>query len=135
MTTDGGLPLLLMKELNERGFACRIETGGTGRGIPDIHYVIEGEAGWIECKFTSGNAIDIRPEQCAWAERYARNRGRVFLAIRQKKDNTRGKVDRLWLLGPQHIRLKKLDEANALLVADGGPARWNWDAIMELLKK
>ena len=78
----------------------RIETGSTGRGIPDINIkskVGYGDA-WVELKVVHGNRVEMRPEQVAWHVRRAGVGGRTFILAREQKDGPRtGKVDRLYL--------------------------------------
>lgn len=118
-----------------------IETGGTGRGIPDTNYCYECREGWIENKRgegVKGDIIKIRPEQIGWIERRHRAGGRVFVAVRRQvltaysPDNWK-RIDELWLLGPEHVRLRKLDPANCRMVQKGGPRNWDWSLIQAIL--
>lgn len=95
---DGGLRPLFKQ--NAPGFWQAIETGGTGKGIPDSHFVIEGVSGWMEFKQTETVKVGLRPEQVAWINKYHRNGGNVFIGVRYKHDGGPRKgpaVDEFWL--------------------------------------
>ena len=56
---------------NDGHFVQRIESGLTGKGIPDIFAIVEGTPMWIELKrvkrkVAKSNAIPWRPGQRAW---------------------------------------------------------------------
>lgn len=134
MTTDGALPAIFQRYLLPHGVSQRIETGSTGRGIPDLAYCIRGAAGWIECKACEAHAVHFRPEQIAFAERWTRAGGRVFGAVRQKS-LTQGR-DNLWLLPGPALRLTRLGPGcGALGMWSNGPSSWDWPKIIELLTK
>lgn len=113
-----------------------IETGSTGRGIPDVNYCFEGIEGWIEFKATEGWRVDVRPEQVAWIERRGRAGGRVFLAVR------RAQLE-LWFLRSTAARvlatpklgLRDLENSHILSTMKGGPSRWPWGWIKRTLKE
>lgn len=104
---------LIQKNLPEVHWQ-RIETGGTGLGIPDLNYCCDGVEGWIELKsVASGWQVGLRPEQVAWLARRERAGGRTFVAVRRiesiylyrgtaaaelKVDGLRGLAPRLALL-------------------------------------
>jgi hypothetical protein len=135
---DGGLRQLLRQNI-PRAHWVPIETGGTGRGIPDMNYCLDGAEGWIEGKQTSGWTVDLRPEQVAWLERRARAGGRVLIAVRRvcAPGPRRVGADELWLLRGSQARMAKTlglrgatPEGELLLgVWSGGPARWDWDEV------
>jgi hypothetical protein len=124
---DGNLRQIFRKKLPQFHWQS-IETGGTGRGIPDSNYCCSGEEGWVEFKKTSGWKVNIRPEQVGWLLRRSRAGGRTWLAVRRKGDQ-------LWLVrGSQAEEL--LDRGLRDFLApswEGGPARWDWEAINRLL--
>jgi len=128
---DGGLSAIFRRHLPEAHWQS-VETSGTGRGVPDLNYCLDGREGWIELKLVSGWRIpSMRPEQVAWAERRARAGGRVFLAGR--------KGGALWLWDASLAARALIDggdvrEVPALLRGLGGPARWPWAAIAALLR-
>jgi hypothetical protein len=110
-----------------------VETGGTGRGIPDVNYCFEGREGWVENKIAQGAKglrFALRPEQIGWIERRARNKGRVFIAVRREVEKSL--IDQLWLFGPEHARCTVLDDKAlpARGVWSGGPRNWNWDEFL-----
>jgi len=125
---DGGLRLLFAK--NIAGHWQSVETFATGRGVPDANYCLDGAEGWVEFKRVNGWQVEVRPEQVAWAERRRRNGGRVFLAARKAKF--------LWLFDGADVRLVMGPagvRSNAVLLhAAGGPQKWPWAAIRDLLR-
>jgi hypothetical protein len=137
--TDGGLAQI-MREALPMVHLQRIETGGTGLGIPDINGCFEGSEFWCELKSTSGYAVVIRPEQIGWAERRIRAGGRVFLLTRRKAIAGPKKgpaVDELWVhngaLARDVSRAGLKDGPLPLYRGTGGPARWDWNTILRLL--
>jgi hypothetical protein len=138
MTTDGGLAGLFQTHLPNFHFQ-RIETGGTGLGIPDLNYAGEGREGWIELKKSDAWAVDISPNQIGWAERRQRAGGKVLLAVRRKgRPYPALAVDweSLWLFAAHEVRFvaeKGLLAAPPLLKANGNPAKWPWPEIKSLL--
>jgi hypothetical protein len=129
---DGGLRKLFHKNLP--GHWQAIETGGVGVGIPDSNFCIDKVEGWVEFKQTEGWKVRIAPHQVAWIERRHRNGGRVFIAVRRKKDE-------LWLFRPlagRRLLMKGLNKVEKSLLVGfwaGGPAEWPWDKIKEILTK
>lgn len=147
MTIDGGLRKLFQQNLPEAHWQA-IESGGAGLGIPDMHYCFPGGvSGWIEMKQTKANAVIIRPEQVAWAQRYARVGGRIWFAVRQKDMAGKRKeaMDNLWLFRGQYAgKVKELGLETLSWIGDfeddaaywywtGGPAKWKWDEIKAVL--
>lgn len=112
----------------------RIETGSTGRGIPDMNGCAAGQEIWIENKKADHWAVEIRPEQVGWIERRVRAGGRVFIAVRRARTE-------LWLLAPSAARvlatprkgLRDLSPNQVLGRWEGGPALWDWRAVQGLL--
>jgi hypothetical protein len=140
MSIDGGLRALFRKHL-PHFFITTIETGGTGRGIPDLEYCSPaGVSGWVECKKTGAWAVDLEPEQVAWLTRRARYKGRCFIAVRRKHAGGPRKgppIDEIYIWpGARAADLKRLGLEHGLLgdcYGANGPARWSWDAIARLL--
>jgi len=138
MRRDGGLRALFLSRL-PNAFWQSIETGGTGLGVPDAHYCFpKGCNGWIEYKQTDANAVVIRPEQVAWIERYHRNGGRVFVAVRQqwKLSSRKFATDNLWLVDGSFVRTLLLHGLSGVAKSkrwSGGPANWRWDEIEKIL--
>lgn len=142
MSVDDGLRPLFRKHIPQF-FWTSIETGGTGRGIPDSHYLVTGgAAGWIEFKATDGHAVTLTEFQVGWLTRYARMGGRAHVAVRRRHGGgpRRGPpVDELHVL-PGGLALQArqggLRDPAVLAAAAtwrGGPARWDWDAVAALL--
>lgn len=99
MSIDGGLRAWLSSRIKGPHWQA-IETGGTGKGIPDLYGCWEGSSVWIECKKTTGWAVNIEPEQVAWLLRHSRSGGRCYLAVRRQTEAgpRRGAaVDEFWL--------------------------------------
>jgi hypothetical protein len=65
----------------------RVESGGTRRGIPDIHWVGFGQEGWIELKnvhysyYKKPIKVPWRPGQQAWALDYYRAKKTPSLTV------------------------------------------------------
>jgi hypothetical protein len=108
-----------------------IETGATAGGVPDSEYCSPtGVSGWVEFKQITGWVVPLRPQQIGWLLRRSRARGRVFVAVRQAQGDT------LWLaLGAAAVALREqgLRQAPTLGCWSGGPARWPWTTVQELL--
>jgi len=139
--SDGELRSIFRSHL-PRVFWQSIESWSTGQGVPDAHYLFAGGmAGWIENKKTSGWVVDIKREQGAWLDRYARLGGRCFVAVRRQAaaGPRRGKAnDELWLFhgrDAQAVRGGGLNAALPLGKWENGPARWNWAEITILLTR
>lgn len=70
--TENAFSKALVTSLKNKGaFVQRIESGGTGRGIPDLYCIIKGKAVWIELKrvhhkASEYEAIPWRPGQQGW---------------------------------------------------------------------
>lgn len=138
--TDGNLAKIFSKNL-PHVFFQRIETWGTGQGVPDTYYCANGHAGWIEFKATKANKIEISPHQIAWHERHFRHHGQSFIAIRKKVEAgpRRGEAcDELWLF----YGFKARSLASNGLEREKptarwwfhGPSKWDWDAIARILQ-
>lgn len=140
MSVDGGLRGLFREHLRRGCQWTSIETGGTGRGIPDSYFCFDGGAvGWLEYKLTEAWSVDLDPEQIAWHTVHAVRGGRSFIAVRRRHDGGPRKgaaVDELWLFpGAMARELKDggLRSQTPLGVWDRGPARWDWDQVRETL--
>ena len=139
---DGGLGAMERANLEPLSFFLqRIETGLTGSGVPDVHFVCRGVSGWIENKAQrAAGCVPLRPEQIGWQDRYRRAGGRVLVAVRLVHGGGVRKgpaVDELWLLrgDPRDMRrIGLVVEAPWVLGRwAGGPTSWRWDAFAELL--
>ena len=61
----------------------RIETGGTGRGIPDLNGCYKGVEFWVELMVViAGIKIWLRPEQIGWLVKRSMHGGRSFVLVR-----------------------------------------------------
>lgn len=142
MSTDGGLRQEFTKHVREAMW-IPIESWGTGQGVPDAHYCLDGHTGWIENKKTDAwrLAHPLSAEQVGWMERYHRSGGRVLVAVRrQHKGGVRKgvPVDELWIFDHTALRQIATNGIYGLvprLLSTGGPARWNWDAVRALMKE
>lgn len=64
-----------------------IETGGTGRGVPDLNGCWLGVEFWIELKHVArGRKVALSPVQAAWIARRLRAGGRAFILARYRQD-------------------------------------------------
>ena len=135
---DGGLSSLFQKHIPEAHWQ-RIEVGGTGKGVPDLNYCIDGVEGWIELKQTSAWAVIIRPEQIGWIERRVRVGGRVSVAVRRKTEGgprNGDPKDELWLYSGKDVRAladSGIGGSGAAFIGTDGPARWDWAAVRAVL--
>lgn len=137
---DGGLRRL-MREHIPLAHWTPIETGGTGRGVPDDNVCLNGVETWLEYKCTAGWAVAIRPEQVAWAERRTRAGGRVLLVTRRRcsPGPRRPGADEIWIHKATDIRyvsmlgLKAGNGPRPILKCEGGPQAWLWPVIEEVI--
>lgn len=126
---DGGLRKLFTERIKGVHWQA-IETGGTGRGVPDLNGCFEGRDIWIEMKKADHWAVGIWPEQVAWIERRTRAGGLCRIAVRRDGDE-------LWLLRPEAARiiatprqsLRDVPAGYKIGVWPGGPRAWPWDDI------
>lgn len=136
---DGKLRQIFRQHLPEFHWQA-IESGFTGRGIPDANYCLNGIEGWVENKRTSGWVVNISPEQVGWHMRRARAGGVTFIAVRRQNiTRVTGPVDQLWLYDGGDIEILRDVGIRAgpepLVFTEGGPAKWNWKKISEALLK
>lgn len=80
---------LVMKKLRDANvFAWAIETGETGRGIPDIYMVQNGKPTWVELKampavrMESERKVPFRPLQHSWLARNDAEGGLSVVGVR-----------------------------------------------------
>ena len=138
---DGDLRKIFRDRLRRGIHWQSIETGGTGRGIPDSNYCTEGVEGWVEFKATEGWAVGLTPEQVGWhLERWMRG-GWTHVATRRRHDGgpRRGDpVDELWIAEGCWVRELATDGLRAdvpMTVLRGGPGAWDWDTVRRILVK
>lgn len=116
-----------------------VETGLTGAGVPDSNGCAEGVEFWVESKATDGWAVKFEVFQVGWHLRRTRHGGRTFVAVRRRHDGgpRRGPaVDELWLFAGAWVR--ELSDGGLLAAPPigrwtGGPARWDWAEVRDLL--
>ncbi len=72
-------------------FIQRIETS-IERGIPDVHYCVQGVSGWLEGKYLKSPKrentklkLKLSIEQIAWHKSYSYNGGLVYLIVKKDK--------------------------------------------------
>jgi len=128
---DGNLRKIFRERLPQVHWVS-IETGGTGRGIPDSNACYNGSEWWVEFKLTNGWAVNLRPEQIGWLLQRTRAGGRTFIAIRRR-------ADELWLFEGAFAReLKDYGLRGApppIGRWSGGPSAWDWGQILQLFSK
>ena len=77
----------------------RIETGGTGRGIPDLNGCLHGREVWVELKFIkAGFKVGLSAMQCGWHLKRAAAGGRTGILVYKQQDN------RLYIARGQHAK-------------------------------
>jgi hypothetical protein len=131
---DGGLRKIYRQYLPHVHW-CSIESPMTQTGIPDTNYCCGGVEGWIENKLVkSGDRVTMQPGQPAWLERRARAGGKVFIGVRWINCE-----DTFCLLRPEAGRIL-MDTGLGCVGArywlgdwPGGPAKWQWRKIAEIL--
>lgn len=140
MSVDGGLRGLFRDKLRVGWHWQSIETGGTGRGVPDSNFCVGGVEGWVEFKKTEGWTVDLRTEQIGWLLERSVRGGRCFVVIRRKNQGgpRRGaSVDEVWIYRGAMARRLKLEglrlQEGLIYHGTGGPGEWNWVKIAEAL--
>ena len=63
----------------------RIETGGTGRGIPDVFGAWKGTCCCVELKIARGNKVYMSPEQVAWLIKFGQTGLPTFILVGTNK--------------------------------------------------
>lgn len=136
MSIDGNLRPIFRDKLRDGFHWQSIETGGTGRGIPDSNFCCDGVEGWVEFKSTEAWSVDLSPEQCGWHLSRQRHGGRTFVAVRRRHEGGPRKgegVDELWLYSGKWVRELLTNGLKCTVrpvgVWSGGPARWRWEEI------
>src|SRR4051794_12801247 len=137
---DGNINKLL-KEHIPAAMWTRIECGSIAPGTPDLHGILSGVSIWIETKQTlSWKIHNFAPAQIAFIEKYTRQNGRVFIAVRQLTTSETKPRDTLWLLSWRAARfliqggsLANLPPEDVLVMSPGGPRKWDWQEIERVL--
>lgn len=86
----------------------RIETGGTGKGVPDVNYCHEGKEIWMELKSIDGLKSELSPFQMAWLFNRSKVGGNCFVLIR--KNNSKEKEIKLFHI--KDMTIKELGKLN-----------------------
>ena len=132
MPKEAGLWTLLKAHLPKESHFQRIETGGTGKGVPDVNYCYEGKEIWIELKSIEGLKSTLTPFQVAWIYKRYQSGGNVFILIRK----INGKKQEMKLFSPcQGFTLKELGELNwktDSLVTLSSP--YEWEKLFETIE-
>lgn len=116
---------LLSGHLPVGAHAQRIETGGTGLGIPDVNICFEGVELWWELKIVEGKRVALTPEQVVWHHRRARAGGVSYILARDKVDGARkGKYDRIHLWPGRMAPLVKEQGVAAPSLMFAAPFDW-----------
>lgn len=132
--TDGGLRQVFRQRLPQVHWQS-IEVPAIAKGVPDCNGCYKGVDFWCENKKTSGWTVGLRPEQCGWLMRRCRAGGTARIAVRRMN----AKADELWILDGKHadiiIRINSLRDTRlpVLGVWVGGPANWQWSAVLAAL--
>ena len=63
----------------------RIETGGTGRGSPDVFGAWKGTCCWVELKIARGNKVYMSPAQVAWLIKFGQTGLPTFILVGTNK--------------------------------------------------
>jgi hypothetical protein len=138
MSIDGGLRTMFHHKLQNAHWQA-VETGGTGRGIPDSNACWQGHEFWIEFKRTSTWRVDLRPEQVGWIWRRVRSGGECWIAVRRTHNGgpvLGVPIDILYLVNGQWVRelaAGGLSEVTVRLTMAGGPSEWDWSKIGQAL--
>lgn len=135
MSVDGGLRKIFRKYLPDIDWVS-VETGGTGRGVPDSNGCAEGIEFWVEYKLTGAWSVRLSPEQVGWISRRMRHGGSVFVAVRRKTSAgpRRGDpVDELYIYSGNCVKELKDNGIKKgpppLLKLEGGPSQWDWNSV------
>jgi len=146
---DDGLRALFRKHLRSGFIWTTVETGAVTQGVADSNYLSDtGLEGWIEYKATRAFAVKFRPLQIGWHLRRHRYGGTTWIAVRRRPgDNVTeqghaslhgDRIDELYLF--QGADIESVAEHGCrsnrvVLRCEGGPARWQWQAVQRLLSQ
>jgi hypothetical protein len=138
MKIDGGLRKLFHTKLREGFHWQAIETGGTGKGIPDSNFCCDGIDRWVEFKYTDAFAVGLEVEQIGWHLERAARGGVTFVAVRRVHEGGVRKgdpVDELYLYQGRDVRVIKSEglRHQPLYLGRGGPAAWDWQRVRRIL--
>lgn len=124
-SADDGLRALFSGNL-KRAQWTPIETGATAAGVPDSEFCFPGGIqGWIEHKSTGANAIKFRPMQPGWIDRRVRLGGRVFVAVKRRKE--------LFMFHGRDVKKLATEGIKGANPLGYWVMPWNWEEIEEIL--
>lgn len=86
MTKESQLWTLVKQHIPKDVHVQRIETGLTGKGVPDVNYCQKGKEIWIELKSIQGNKSQLSPFQIAWLHNRTKAGGNCYVLIKKKKE-------------------------------------------------
>ena len=86
MAKESQLWTLIKQHIPKDAHVQRIETGLTGKGVPDLNYCQKGKEIWIELKSIEGNKSQLSPFQIAWLYNRTKAGGNCYVLIRKKKE-------------------------------------------------
>ena len=86
MAKESQLWTLVKQHIPKDAHVQRIETGLTGKGVPDLNYCQNGKEIWIELKSIQGNKSQLSPFQIAWIHNRAKAGGNCYVLIRKNKE-------------------------------------------------
>lgn len=133
MTAESQFWSLIAGHLPPLVHVQRIETGSTGRGIPDVNLCWDGVETWLELKIVKGKRVDLSPEQVAWHYRRARAEGRSWIVARDAADGPRkGKYDRIYAW-PGAVAASVQGQGIAAPGAWVWERPWDWQPLLETL--
>lgn len=127
MSSDGGLRQLFRSRFRDWHWTS-IETGAVSPGTPDAEFCAPGGiSGWVEFKKIDGWKITFQPLQVPWIHRRYRLGGRVFVAVRRKRDE-------LYVIPGEHIlELEERGVKNFVPITGVGARNWDWCEVEQIL--
>jgi hypothetical protein len=137
VSVDDGLRALFRKRVRDAHWQT-IERL-LDRGVPDANVCLDSSEVWIEFKATRAWHVRLRAEQVGWLLARERHGGRTVIAVRRHRRD----CDQLWMIrGDQAALVQErglvpwIDSRlprGLLGTWDGGPSRWNWEAVRAAL--
>lgn len=86
MAKESQLWKLIKPHFPKDAHVQRIETGGTGRGVPDVNFAHQGKEIWIELKSIKGNHLTLTEFQIVWMHKRRASGGRCFILAKKNKE-------------------------------------------------
>lgn len=103
----------------------RIESGATGRGVPDINGCFQGRDIWIELKTVKQGALVLTWTQVVWHERRVRAGGTTFILAADDAQ--------WWLWHGRDARIVHAAGICAPALSHGSFRDCNWAQLQETL--